>query len=194
MKCVALSVHGAAALVAVCLSAGCDGQERAVDPDGHEHEARAQLSPIPEVPLDRVIGAVAGVPERDAAMVLERWLRASADGQRLLETWPRAEGRLDLARSPLRASAITASVGPGSKSRCGEVTVVFEGPARVALRTKLNIPGSVPSCRGLTRASRIDGGEAAPLLFAAIADAHVPDDVPPARLPDEIAPTAVAQN
>lgn len=168
------------ALIAASLFAlGCDGEDRPVDPDGHEHETRVQNSALPKVSLEALIGAVGGVPERDAPMILERWLRAARGGDRLLDAWPRANGQLDLEHPPVALSSIDASIGPGSKSRCGEVTVIFQGEARVAVRMKLPIPATTPACRGLFRASRVTGAEAGPLLRAAIAEARVPDDGTP---------------
>jgi hypothetical protein len=162
----------------MCALIGCGAPERAVDPDGHEHEAHAQMAPVPDVPIHEVVGAVAGVPPREASRTLERWLLASPEGVRLLATWPRRpDGALDSERSPVSLAAIDASVGPGSKSKCGDVTVVYDGVERVALRMKLPIPATAKQCRGLFRASHVLGGEAAPLLRAAVADARVPDDI-----------------
>jgi hypothetical protein len=176
----------ASLVVVACALAGCGAPDRAVDPDGHDYEARAQSAPLPAVAIDEVVGAVGGVSQREAARTLERWLHASAAGDRLLATWPRnGDGTLDLERSPVRVSQIDASVGPGSKSKCGDITVVFTGEARIALRMRLTIPATAKSCRGLIRASRVTDGEAGPLLRAAIADA---------RVPDEIETPAVAQN
>lgn len=170
-------------VVALCALAGCGAPDRAVDPDGHEHEARTQTAPLPEVALADVIGAVAGIPEQEAAATLEYWLRNTRDGERFLSPFPRANGQLDLEHGAT-LTAIDASIGPGSKSRCGEVAAEFRTAGGV-LRMKLAIPATAPSCRGILRASRVTGAEAAPLLRAAIADARVPD------LP---APTVAAAN
>jgi hypothetical protein len=169
---------------AVSLCVGCGAHDRAVDPDAHEHEAKAQLAPLPTVALATVIGALAGVPEGDAPEVLEGWLGRTADGRRLLSAWPRRhDGHIDPNRTPVRLISLEASIEPGSKSRCGEITMVFGGEARIDLRMRLPIPATTPMCRGTLRASRVEGGEAAPLLRAAIAEARVPDE-----------PTAVARN
>ncbi len=165
-------------LVAACALAGCAESDRAVDPDGHDHESRVQSAPIPDVRIDEVVGAVAGVPDRDAPRTLEGWLHVSAAGQRLLDTWPRRTDRaLDVEHAPVRVTSIEASIGPGSKSKCGDVTVVYASDTRVALRMRLQIPATAKGCRGLFRASRVTDAEAAPLLRAAIADARVPDDL-----------------
>jgi hypothetical protein len=165
-------------VVASCLIVGCGGADRAIDPDGHEAENKVQLAALPEVELGEVIGAVAGVPAREAPAVLERWLHEVRDGERVLAKWPRVNGQLDLERVTL--ASIDASIGPGSKSRCGEVTVTFHGEA--TLRMKLKIPSTVAQCRGLFRASRVTGAEAAPYLRAAIADGRVPDDGAPQKV------------
>lgn len=165
-------------VVALCAVVGCGTRDEAVDPDGHAHESRAQLSPLPDVAIDEVVGAVAGVPRGDAAQTLERWLRGTPNGDRVLADWPRnKDGSLDVERAPLRLVALDASIGPGSKSKCGDISAVFSGDARVALRMHLSIPGTTKECRGLFRASRVTNGEATPLLRAAIADARVPDNL-----------------
>lgn len=161
-------------VVVSCALFGCGASDRAVDPDGHEHEATVQAAPLPDVSLAEVVGAVAGVPERDAAATLEHWLGYARNGKQALAALPRANGQLDLEHAA-RIASIDASIGPGSKSRCGEVTVVFNTDGG-ALRMKLGIPGTAPQCRGILRASRVTGAEAAPLLRAAIADARVPVD------------------
>jgi len=162
----------------VCALFGCGGSDRAVDPDGHDHETRAQTAPLPDLAIDAVVGAVAGVPQRDASRTLDRWLSASPEGQRVLARWARnPDGTLDAEHPPVRLATIDASIGPGSKSKCGDVTVLYSGDAGVSLRMRLTIPGTVRECRGLFRASRVTNGEAVPLLRAAIADAHVPDNV-----------------
>ncbi len=168
----------------VCAVAGCGGSDRAIDPDGHDHETRAQTAPLPDLAIDEVVGALAGVPQRDASRTLDRWLAASPEGQRVLARWARnPDGTLDTERPPLHLSGIDASIGPGSKSKCGDVAVLYSGGVGVSLRMRLTIPRSARECRGLLRASRVTNGEAVPLLRAAIADARVPDnlqiDTPP---------------
>ncbi len=159
-------------VVLCCLATGCGEADGATDPDGHDHETKVQLAALPTGSLAEVIGAVAGAPAREAPVVLERWLHEVRGGEQLLARWPRIDGRLDLARASL--VSLDASIGPGSKSRCGEVTIMFR--AEAFLRMKLPIPATTPQCRGLFRASRVTGAEAAPLLRAAIAEARVPDD------------------
>lgn len=141
-----------------------------VDPDGRD---QAAASVTPTVALDELVGAMAGVPREAAPSVLERWLRdANAP---LLTTWPRNPGGgLDFSRAPVAIASIEASIGPGSRSRCGEVVVELVGPMPPRLRAHLAIPRSAPDCRGISRESRRTGGEALPLLEAAIAHARVP--------------------
>jgi hypothetical protein len=170
-------------VVASCALAGCGAPERAVDPDGREHEAKVQSAPLPDVAMAEVIGAVAGVPDRDAAATLEHWLKHTRGGEPVLAAFPRANGQLDLEHGAQLAS-IEASIGPGSKSKCGEVIAVFHTRSG-ALRMKLSIPSTTPQCRGLFRASHVTGAEAAPFLRAAIAYGRVP------AMPD---PKVVAAN
>lgn len=145
-----------------------------VDPDGRDHAA---ASATPTVALDELIGAMAGVPREAAPSVLEQWLRAA--NAPLLAAWPRsAAGGLDLSRPPVAIASVEASIGPGSRSRCGEVVVELVGPVAPRLRAHLAIPKSAPECRGITRESRRSGGEAMPLLHAAIAHARVPSALP----------------
>lgn len=159
-------------VVVSCFAIGCGETDFGTDPDGHDHETKVQRAALPTVELAEVIGAVAGVPARESPGVLERWLHEVRGGEQILARWPRVDGHLDLDHASL--TSIDASIGPGSKSRCGEVTVLFRG--EVHLRLRLSIPATTPQCRGLFRASRVTGAEAAPLLRAAIADARVPDD------------------
>lgn len=169
--------------IAACASVigvGCHDADHAVDPDALEHSRAAQLAPLPEVRLDELVGAVAAVPAPDAARVLEGWLAASPTAAPLLQAWARTrDGTLDLSRAPVSVRAVEASIGPGPKSRCGEVTVLLAGDVGPTLRARLPIPRSAPSCRGIQRASRLTGAEAAPLLAAAIAEARVPVTPPP---------------
>lgn len=135
---------------------------------------------MPEVRLDELVGALAAVPAPEAARVLEGWLGASPSAAPLLSAWARTrDGALDLSRAPVSVRGVEASIGPGSKSRCGEVVVLLAGDVGPTLRARLPIPRSAPSCRGIQRASRLTGAEAGPLLAAAIADARVPITPPP---------------
>lgn len=165
-------------VVVSCVFLGC-GADRAVNPDGDEHEVKVQSAPMPQFSIAEVIGAVAGVPEHDAPATLERWLHFARGGQSVLAQWPRENGQLDLEHAPVALASIDASIGPGSKSRCGDVVVVFNTNSSAALRMKLTIPATAPACRGLFRASHVTGAEAAPLLRAAIADARVPAEANP---------------
>jgi hypothetical protein len=152
---------------------GCMAPERPYDPDGHDHDD----APIAatDLSLAEVVGAAAGVPKGESAAVLERWLSASPEAAELVERWPRdGSGRLDLDRAPVALSAIDASIGPGSKSRCGDVNIVFHGAVGPALRLRLAVPATTPACRGRSRATALHGRSALPLAQAAIADARVP--------------------
>lgn len=158
---------------------GCAERNVPVDPDGDPHaHAKNDASVLREVSLREVVAALAGVPSRDAATALEGWLSASDAGRRLMAQWPRTgAGALDLDRAPIVATSLTGFVAPGSKSRCGEVTVLFGTPKASNLptvRARLPVPASLRECRGIVRESHREGTEALPLLKAAIADARVP--------------------
>lgn len=163
--------------LAVALAASaCTESDRPVDPDGRdEHRAAASSDDPRSIPLKDVVGAVAGVPVPDAAPVLERWLERAPDAAPLLASWPRShDGRLDLDRAPVALTSVDASIAPGLRTRCGEVTTIFTGLRGPALRLRLTIPATTPRCRGRSRASHLHGPEAVPLLRAAIAYARVP--------------------
>jgi len=167
-----VGVLGSALVVLACTTAGCE-ESRPVDPEARLREGANESALVPPIALDELIGAMAGVSRDAAPSVLERWLRDAKAP--LLAAWPRTpEGALDLSHPPVKVASVEASIGPGSRSRCGEVVVELAGPVAPRLRAHLAIPKSAPQCRGITRESRRTGVDAMPLLDVAIAYARVP--------------------
>ncbi|MGZ3419329.1 MAG: hypothetical protein ACXWUG_08230 [Polyangiales bacterium] len=160
------------------LLTGCGGRDAAVDPESRDPQVHAnEDQALGQVPLREVVAATFGVTTREAPVALERHLAGRPEAAALLAKWPRLPiGGLDLDRPPLAATALYAFVGPGSKSRCGEVTVLF-GDGHTTLRARLPIPATARQCRGITRDNNVTGDAALALLRIAIADARVPIDL-----------------
>ena len=172
------------ALVLAACSA-CGPSNDPVDPDGRhrptEDDRAAAEARVREIPLRDVVAAAAGVPLREAPIVLARWLsEAGPRAEALLARWPRkSDGALDLERPPVSATAVDADLALESKSRCGEVKVIFRGATPPALRLRLPIPSTARACREARREARLHDGEALSALGEAIKAASVPDLDPP---------------
>jgi hypothetical protein len=169
------SLGVAGLVVCAVLASACGRRDDDVNPesrDPHVHEAPSAA--LPQVPFRDVVAATFGVTTHEAGSSLERYLVARPEASALLAKWPRMpSGGLDLDRPPVAATSLYDFIGPGSKSRCGEVTVVF-GDGATSLRTRLSVPATTPQCRGILRDNHVTGQEALSLLKAAIADVRVP--------------------
>jgi hypothetical protein len=167
---------GVAGLV-VCavLASACGGRDVDVNPDSRDpHMHASSDDALRQVPFRDVVAATFGVTTHEAGSALERHLAGHPAAAPMLAKWARMpSGGLDLDRPPLAATALYAFIGPGSKSRCGEVTVVF-GDGQTSLRARLPVPATTPQCRGILRDNHVTGNEALSLLKAAIADVRVP--------------------
>jgi hypothetical protein len=167
-------------LVSAMPLSACAPDDEASNPDGHDRGQRedpaAFQARLRSVSLASVVGAVAGTTAHDAPTVLERWLAREPDAATMLKGWPRAaDGALDLARGPLTAQLVDGDLAPGSKSRCGEVRVLFRGAAGPALRFHLPIPATSHACRGARNGAPLHDGDALAVLQDAIAAGIVPE-------------------
>lgn len=167
---------GAASLI-VCavLGSACGKQDVDVNPESRDPHVHATSDDaLRQVPFRDVVAATFGVTTHEAGSSLERHLAGRPEAASMLAKWARMpSGGLDLDRPPVAATSLYAEIGPGSKSRCGDVTVVFSD-GQISLRARLPVPASTPQCRGILRDNHVTGEEALTLLKAAIADVRVP--------------------
>jgi hypothetical protein len=167
-------------LIAASHVSACSKDDGARNPDGHQDEKRedpaAFEARLRNVSLASVVAAVAGTTSHEAPVVLEQWLAREPNAATMLKDWPRGpDGALDLDRSPVTAQLVDGTIAPGSKSRCGEVRVVFRGAAGPSLRLRLPIPATSHACRSARNGAPLHDGEALDALHEAIAAGIVPD-------------------